>query len=368
MNNISNKKYLFFDIECSNSYVECSKICSFGYVLTDRDFNIIKEEDIFINPSGQFNLRGRKNQPNLELKYSEEFFRNHEKFPFYYETIKDLLEDKDTIVVGYSTDNDVRYILTELLYYELEPINFKYYDIQEIFDDEFNFLSSTSLSNASELLGLSKQDDAHDSLSDAKSTMNICKKVCDELKTNFIDLLKRYEPGEFKDYRLLSEVDEPIRVISSFRLFKYYIVQPGKPNSYVNKRQFCFSKILEDSNPVRLLNLYKKVADAGGIYNSLVSECDFFISCDDIQENDIRYDIAKGNNIPIISYSKFLSIVNTTNEELDSMDPLLNMVKKVQSNEWIEGRILMLKEKEKNKASSSLGDMFADFFKDFKSK
>ena len=27
--------YLFFDIECSNSYVESSKVCSFGYVLTD---------------------------------------------------------------------------------------------------------------------------------------------------------------------------------------------------------------------------------------------------------------------------------------------------------------------------------------------
>ena len=49
-------KYVFFDIECSNSFVESSKICSFGYVLTDEKFNIIKKEDIFINPSGKFKL------------------------------------------------------------------------------------------------------------------------------------------------------------------------------------------------------------------------------------------------------------------------------------------------------------------------
>ena len=366
MTSSPSKKYLFFDIECCNSYVESSKMCSFGYVLTDTNFNILKEEDIFINPSGRFKLKGRKNQVDLELKYPEEFFRSQEKFPFHYETIRYLLENPNYIVIGYSTDNDVKYILSELLYYELEPIDFKYYDIQEMFDDEFNFLNSTSLSNASELLGLSKQDDAHDSLSDAKSTMNVCKKICSELNINFEELLNKYEPGEFKDYRLLSEADEPIRVISSFRLYKYYIVQPGRPNSYVNNKQFCFSKILEDFNPSRLLNLYKKVADAGGIYNNKLSDCDFFVSCDEPQENDIRYKVAKHNNIPIIPYAKFLSLIETTNEELDNMDPLLNMIKKVQPIQWVENHILMMKQKEENKATSSLGDMFADFFKDFK--
>lgn len=41
MTSTPNKKYLFFDIECSNGYPVSSKICSFGYVLTDNEFNVI---------------------------------------------------------------------------------------------------------------------------------------------------------------------------------------------------------------------------------------------------------------------------------------------------------------------------------------
>ena len=72
------------------------------------------------------------------------------------------------------------------------------------------------------------------------------------------------------------------------------------------------------------------------------------------------------NKVPIISYSKFLELVGITNDELDAMNPLDNMIKKVQKNPWVENHILMMKEKEQTEVSSSLGDMFADFFKDFK--
>ena len=365
MTSTPNKKYLFFDIECSNGYTESSKMCSFGYVLTDDKFNIIQEVDIFMNPSGRFKLTDRKNRADLKLKYPESFFREQEKFPYYYDEIKELLEDPNTIVIGYSTDNDVRYILTELLYYELKPINFKYYDVQEIFDDEFDFYDCVSLSNASELLGLCKQDDEHDSLSDAKMTMDVCKKLANELNVSFEQLLAKYEIKEFKDYRLLSENDEPIRVLSSFRLYKYYINQPGEPIPYVNGKNFCFSKSLEDSNIGRMINLYKIVTDAGGLYNPKISDCDFFVSCDEIVENDIRYNAAKHNNIPIIPYGKFLTIIGTNNEELDSINPLKNMIKQVQKNPWVENHILMMKEKEQVEVSSSIGEMFADFFKDF---
>ncbi len=366
MTSIPEKKYLFFDIECSNGYTESSKLCSFGYVLTDSNFSVIEKADLFVNPSGRFKLTDRKNRADLKLKYPESFFREQEKFPYYYETLKELLEDPNTIVIGYSTDNDVRYILTELLYYELKPINFKYYDVQEIFDDEFDFYDCISLSNASELLGLNKQDDEHDSLSDAKMTMDICKKLTIELDLPFNQILAKYEIREFKDYRIQNENDEPIRVLSSFRLYKYYINQPSEPISYVNGKNFCFSKKLEDDNIKRMINLYKKVTDGGGIYNPKISDCNFFVSCDGEVENDVRYDSAKLNKVPIISYSKFLELVGITNDELDAMNPLDNMIKKVQKNPWVENHILMMKEKEQTEVSSSLGDMFADFFKDFK--
>ena len=43
--------YLFFDIECANCDNGNGKICSFGYVLTDTDFNILEYTDLIIDPT-----------------------------------------------------------------------------------------------------------------------------------------------------------------------------------------------------------------------------------------------------------------------------------------------------------------------------
>ena len=51
-------QYLFFDIECANCDGGNGKICSFGYVLTDENFNEIEKEDIIIDPKAPFHLRG----------------------------------------------------------------------------------------------------------------------------------------------------------------------------------------------------------------------------------------------------------------------------------------------------------------------
>ena len=47
-------KYLFFDIECANSFDGVGKICEFGYVLTDENLNVIKQGIHLINPDAEF--------------------------------------------------------------------------------------------------------------------------------------------------------------------------------------------------------------------------------------------------------------------------------------------------------------------------
>ena len=37
---------VFFDIECASVYKTSAKICAFGYVVCDDDFNILEKEDI----------------------------------------------------------------------------------------------------------------------------------------------------------------------------------------------------------------------------------------------------------------------------------------------------------------------------------
>ena len=63
-------KYLFFDIECADGGK--ATICSFGYVIADMDFKIIKREDIIMNPEGRFFLMGRAGRPDVQLAYPNE--------------------------------------------------------------------------------------------------------------------------------------------------------------------------------------------------------------------------------------------------------------------------------------------------------
>ena len=72
-------KYLFFDIECADGGK--ATICSFGYVIADMDFKIIKREDIIINPEGRFFLTGRAGRPDVELAYPIERFKKAPTFP-----------------------------------------------------------------------------------------------------------------------------------------------------------------------------------------------------------------------------------------------------------------------------------------------
>ena len=53
--------YLFFDIECATCRGGKGKICEFGYLLTDDNFNEIKREEILINPNSPFDWYTLKN-------------------------------------------------------------------------------------------------------------------------------------------------------------------------------------------------------------------------------------------------------------------------------------------------------------------
>lgn len=368
-------KYLFFDIECANSYVEDSKICSFGYVLTDEKYEVIDQEDILIRPVGKFKLTGRKNRADCYLKYDESVFKRQEKFPHHYEKIKGLLEDKDTLVLGFSTDSDVRYILTELLYYSLKPINFEYYDVQELFCNAYGFKEQVSLDNVSYLLNQGGQGKEHDSLSDAISTMNICKKLSQDENKTIGELLKKYDcrKESFYNYRLSADRDIPIEEIVSFDKAYRYVEATNKASDKFAGKMFCFSSILEKENPGRMINILKIIVNNGGSYCPKLSLCNIYIRCDDECADDTRMAYLRENsevqkNIEIIKYSDFLKKINESNESLDSVSPIEGLMKKHKKNKWIENRILIMEECNKEESTTTIGNLFGDLLEKYKSK
>jgi hypothetical protein len=119
-------KYLFFDIECSVVSKTAAKICAFGYCLTDEQFHILEKEDILINPQGGFHLTDRKGTQGLVLPYEYGNFKKCPTFLEKAEQIYALLQDKDTLVAGHATMNDVKYLNFESKRFSLPSFCFDF--------------------------------------------------------------------------------------------------------------------------------------------------------------------------------------------------------------------------------------------------
>ena len=103
-------KYVFFDIECAAVFKNVAKICAFGYVVTDEQFNVLAREDILLNPKGKFHLTDRKGGDGI---------------------VPDFIVGSD--VLGHATMNDVKYLNLETHRFHLPPLRFAYYDTQFLF-------------------------------------------------------------------------------------------------------------------------------------------------------------------------------------------------------------------------------------------
>ena len=125
-------KILSFDIESCNGNSKEASLCSFGYCLTDENFNIIEQKDILVNPvSKKFTISNFKGK-GIKLAYEEKVFRESPTFDLVYEQIKALFDAVD-LVVGFSIINDLKYINSACKHYNMPNFNFKFIDVQYIY-------------------------------------------------------------------------------------------------------------------------------------------------------------------------------------------------------------------------------------------
>ena len=77
-------KYLFFDIETLLAQNVNPRIVSFGYVLTDENFNEISKEDILINPKDNSKVVER----SKVRQWKQDETKDKEGFKVFYNKIK----------------------------------------------------------------------------------------------------------------------------------------------------------------------------------------------------------------------------------------------------------------------------------------
>ena len=166
-------KYLFFDIECADGGK--ATICSFGYVIADENFKILRREDIVINPQGRFYLTGRAGRPDVHLAYPEATFKRAPAFDKFYNKIKALVQNEEYYVVGHSIGDDVTYLNKACARYKLEPFCFSYFDTQRMYRELTGDKKSISLENALAAFDIDERFRYHQSVEDARATMFLLK-------------------------------------------------------------------------------------------------------------------------------------------------------------------------------------------------
>ena len=205
-------RYLFFDIEAADGNF---KICEFGLVICDSNMKPILKKLYLINPKGQFNLTGRKDQRDLHLSFTEEQYRASPEFDDVYDNIKFALEQKDIMVFGHSVNNDIRFLDKACNRYRLPKIKYVAYDVQKM----FSYFSKerkkyAALENVvEELVPLEERKDLvdHRSVDDAYMTMLIFRAMIRELNVTPEQMVELCEGCKYDSIDYIKEVEAKVK-------------------------------------------------------------------------------------------------------------------------------------------------------------
>ncbi len=307
-------KYLFFDIECSVVSKKAAKICAFGYCLTDENFRILEKEDILINPQGGFHLTDRKGSQGLVLPYEYSKFKKYPTFREKAEQIYALLQNKDTLVVGHATMNDVKYLNLESQRFSLPAFSFSFADTQFLYMNKINeFSRQFGLGAIAEQLGV--EFVAHRAVDDAYATMRVAEAMCKEEGLSLWELLKKQEVtlGKIENYEITPPTsaalcryraeqerrkEERERKKVEFYRFADKEKRKRSKEGVLKGKAVCFSHPLELELPLSK-KLLSAVFAAGGSFTSHAEGCDFYICFEG--ENGARIKSVQSGKILTVS-------------------------------------------------------------------
>lgn len=313
---------LFFDIECASVYKTSAKICAFGYVLCDSEFNIIRKEDILINPKGKFHLTDGRGERGLVLPYKYDEFKKHPAFPQVYGTIKELLEDKNNLIFGHATINDVNYLNLETNRFRLPSFKFEYSDSQLMY--------MTAIGDFTRQFGLeyitadlNVDFTPHRAADDAYATMRVTQALCKKYNCSCEELgsILKIKKGKINNYRITKpdsisfseyrKAAEAAKADRASRKHQFYCAVNCRHRRVGNKLKgqiFNFSREIEYNTEISI-PLVEKIFANGGRYSQKLSLCNVYV-CED-GDNTVRTNNAKNTEgLKITSVRQLTELLN----------------------------------------------------------
>lgn len=314
--------FVFFDIECASVYKYTAKICAFGYVLCDSEFNIIAKEDILINPKGKFHLTDGTGEHGLVLPYKYSDFKNYPLFTEVYPKIKGLLEDKRNLVFGHATINDVNYLNLETRRFRLPSFSFEFSDSQLMY--------MTSVEDFSRQFGLEYitrnlevDFTPHRAADDAYATMRVVQALAGKhgckgeelgkvlgIKRGRINDYRVTRPDSYKfaEYRKKCAADKAARSERKVKFYNAISRRCKAENDRLKGETFNFSRLLEDEIAVSIPYV-EKIRKSGGRYTEKLSECTVYV-CDGGDDTVRTRNARASENLRIISVEELTELIN----------------------------------------------------------
>ena len=334
-------KYLFFDIECADG--SKATICTFGYVLTDESFKILRKEDLVMNPQSAFNLTGREGKADIVLAYPHKIFKNAPTFPNFYRRIKSLVENDELFVVGHSVGDDANYLNRSCKRYKLQPLNFKFFDTQRLYKQYTGEKNQKSLENALKAVGVTEEFRSHKSDEDARATMLLMKKLLEKMNMSLGEFLAennhctgKTENGEIQwdyinPYSIIRKIHSAKRETSRMStrdknhiLLRRYI-EFGSPlgdeSNKLSGKKITLSAKYEKKNFDQMIKLIGLIRAAGGEYTLKVSESDILVREPDGEECMRQKFLMEHSEITVeyITLQELYEMLNITKNQLEKM-------------------------------------------------
>ena len=285
---------VFFDIECASVHKTMAKICAFGYVLCDEQFNIIKKEDILINPKGAFHLTDRRGERGLELPYDYAEFKKHPPFPAVYSFIKQLLEDKNNLVFGHAILNDVKYLDLETRRFHLPSFEFSFLDSQIMYMTHVgDFSRQFGLEYITEKLNVVFTP--HRAADDAYATMKVVEELCRIRGVGVASLAADMgvKQGRISSHNVVKPTSaafekyikdrDAARERRSRNRTKFYIYlsrRKRRKEGRLYGQVFTFSRNIEDDVDVSM-PLVGAIYEQGGTYSQKLADCTVYVCEED---------------------------------------------------------------------------------------
>lgn len=304
-------KYLAFDIEAANGYKPYS-ICCVGVVEADEEFKILSKRNYWINPKTKYDLNGTRANIGINLNLDIELLQSSPDFTHTYETLKNLLTQPGTIVIGHAVESDVIMLNAACKHNKLPCIDFGFICSQLLYKCYYAEKEVKALNKIAAQLNV--EFNHHTADEDALVSLLTLKHLQDESGKTIDELLEQYRirrgsnhSGELtRTVSLAENISKKHlsrKAVQTIAEFINNLPFNNSSNAPFAGKAFSFSRSLEVQFENKLQTLLKNIYAGGGVYTPKISKSDYYIGDGTLNNTDSSREaylikaIAQGKNL-----------------------------------------------------------------------